>query len=142
MVNIRKSLKRKLWLDAEISVLFAKLLKEMIKKIALNYRKIGSVSEELKINSRLKSDFVVKFLSSWIENNNYNKNKDCINSGSKENTSYSHSVLDTNRTLLLHIQMEFCSKTLKELNISNSLDVIIFYILYELFTELLECVNY
>jgi serine/threonine protein kinase len=42
--------------------------------------------------------------------------------------------------------MEFCSKTLKELiielNISHSLDIINFYILYELFIELLECLNY
>jgi hypothetical protein len=76
----------------------------------------------LKINSQLKSDFVVKSLNSWIENN-YMKIRDYINNRSNESISYGHRVFDPNRTVLLHIQMEFRSKTFKqlmaELNISQ-----------------------
>jgi serine/threonine protein kinase len=55
-------------------------------------------------------------------------------------------VLDPNTTYLLHIQMQFCSKTLKELmielNIFQSLNTINFYILFQLFVELLKCLNF
>jgi alpha-tubulin suppressor-like RCC1 family protein len=122
-----------------------------IKKIAFNDKDIEKVSKELNLITELKCNFVVGFINYWVEDNCI-KAGDCIRDNkdntlySNESISYGHPVYNPNNTLLLHIQMEFCSKTFKqlmtELNISQSLDIINFYILCELFIELLECLNY
>ncbi len=120
-----------------------------IKKIALNDQEIESVSKELKIISELKSDFVVEFINAWVEKN-YIKpvKKGFLNKSnfSVEDISYSHRVFDQKRPQLLHIQMEFCFKTLKDLINAElkqkSMNSVVYYISSELFIELLECVQY
>jgi alpha-tubulin suppressor-like RCC1 family protein len=116
-----------------------------IKKIALNDKQIKSITKELFIFSRLKSSFTVKCFSYWVENN-YIKSGDYQNSNNELSVSYDHSVRNPERNLLLHIQIEFCSKTLNEvknlLNVSKPLKFINFYILSELFKEILESVDY
>jgi serine/threonine protein kinase len=116
-----------------------------IKKIALNEKEIQLVSKELDMISKLKSEFVVDYVYSWVEKNI--KFKRC--NSSDESISYSHPVLDPSRNLVLHIQMEFCFETLKEVktqislsNISPILNVINFYILNELTKEILESINF
>ncbi len=42
------------------------------------------------------------------------RNKDKNRNKTNESISYGHPVFDPNRNILLHIQMEICSKTLKE----------------------------
>jgi hypothetical protein len=116
-----------------------------IKKIAFNDKDIEKVSKELNFITELKCNFVVEFINSWVEDNCI-KTGDCIRDNKYKSISYGHPVYNPNNTLLLHIQMEFCLKTFKqlmtELNISQSLDIINFYIFCELFIELLECLNY
>jgi hypothetical protein len=57
-----------------------------------------------------------------------------------------HQIFNSDRNILLHIQTELRYKTFKEimnsLDFSQNVDNIKFYILCELFIELLECVNY
>jgi alpha-tubulin suppressor-like RCC1 family protein len=128
-----------------------------IKKIPLSDSEIETVSKELNISSKMKEDFVVKIISCWVENNYFRtenkgffKNILNINNRSKgsmnEGISYSHNVFDPNRKLLLHIQMELCFKTMKEI-INEELKNLLmtplgYYIASEMFIELLECVQY
>jgi alpha-tubulin suppressor-like RCC1 family protein len=117
-----------------------------IKKIALNENEINFATKELNIISQLKSNFVVEFINCWVENNNYikagNMNKNNI---TVEEISYSHSVFDPKRTLLLHIQMEYCLKTLQQLinkELTQQIISLRYFISSELFVEILECVQY
>ncbi len=106
--------------------------------------------KEIEIFPKLKSDLIVRLESVWIEEN-YLKLDD-FKKG--ENTSFNSSleVFKPNKTLLLHIQMELCSKTLKEvlkkldqeLNRKHSeiTTSVGYYISSELFIEILEGVDY
>jgi len=120
-----------------------------IKKIPLNMSSSIAVSRELSLICRLKSVYVVEYLDSWFEKNyiklaDYKKSED-----SEAQLSHGHPVLNPNNTVLLHIQMEFCSKTLrhviKTLNRSDSqsMNSISDYgKSCQLFVEILESVNY
>lgn len=68
----------------------------------------------------------------------------------KGSISPDHNIFDIKRYLLLHIQMEYCNKTLKKvINESNKLysceeceHFISYYILSEILIEILESVDY
>jgi alpha-tubulin suppressor-like RCC1 family protein len=106
--------------------------------------------KEIEIFPKLKSDLVVGLESVWIEEN-YLKLDDFKK---EENTSFitSLEVFKPNKTLLLHIQMELCLMTLKEvtkkldqeLNRKHSeiMTPLGYYISSELFKEILEGVHY
>ena len=67
-------------------------------------------------------------------------------------TSSSHSILDSGKKVLLHIQMEFCCETLNEVinhlsnelmeNSSEMMKTLCYCICCELLSEILECVKY
>jgi alpha-tubulin suppressor-like RCC1 family protein len=123
-----------------------------IKKIPLTDNIIDIIFRELKIMVKLRSDYVVKLDSAWIEKNYINPND--YNKYKENNPSMSlgHVVFDPNKPLLLHIQMELCSKTIRdvikqlndELNQKDSEEMtpIGYYITSELFKEIVEIVDY
>jgi alpha-tubulin suppressor-like RCC1 family protein/serine/threonine protein kinase len=117
-----------------------------IKKVALNEEELKTVFKELELLSKCESDFVVKYITSWVENNYILSDSANDRNSSNKTISWSHRILDPKRDMLLHIQMEFCSKTLEDvislLNNFETLSVINFYISSELFIELCECLNY
>jgi serine/threonine protein kinase len=117
-----------------------------IKKIASNEEELKTVFKELELLSKCESDFVVKYITSWVQNNYMLSDFDNHRNSSNQTISWGHRILDPNRDILLHIQMEFCSKTLKDIiNLLNNFEtsnVINFYISSELFIELCECINY
>jgi serine/threonine protein kinase len=106
--------------------------------------------KEIEIFPKLKSDLVVRLESVWIEQN-YLKLDDFKK---EENTSFDSSLelFKPNKTLLLHIQMELCLMTLKE--VMRKLDQEFnrktsevntpegYYVSSELFIEILEGVDY
>jgi serine/threonine protein kinase len=117
-----------------------------IKKIPFNEGLKDSVMKEIQIFKKLESDLVVRFESVWIEDNylkidNYKTDK---------NTSLD--VFKPNKTLVLHIQMELCLMSLKEvmkklneeLNQKRSevMKPLGYYIASELSIEILESVDY
>jgi alpha-tubulin suppressor-like RCC1 family protein len=118
-----------------------------IKKIALNKEESEKAFKELNLMKGLKSRFVVEYIDSWIEENSV----EFIAKFSSDISS-SHSIRDPNKTVLLHIQMEFCCKTLKEViedsltelrkNGQQIIKSLCYFICCELLTELIECVNY
>jgi serine/threonine protein kinase len=99
--------------------------------------------------TQLKSDFVVHYETSWVEDNNITEEE--YKSHQISNIKPKHTIFD-NRNKLLYIQMELCTQTLRdtlkrlllELN-QKSIEVmspIGYYISSELFIESLEGVNY
>jgi serine/threonine protein kinase len=127
--------------------------KYAIKKIALNNMECREAFKELKIMKKLKSRYVVEYIDLWIEENSMK----CEEIITQKNQSYSaisypHLIFYSQKTDLLHIQMEFCCQNLNELmkNLSNELRVndsqmmktLCYYICCELFTEIIECLNY
>jgi serine/threonine protein kinase len=106
--------------------------------------------KEIEIFPKLKSDLVVRLESVWIEEN-YLKLDDFKK---EENTSFitNIEVFKPNKTLLLHIQMELCLMTLKEVmkKLDQELNRKItevntpegYYVSSELFIEILEGVDY
>ncbi len=123
-----------------------------LKKIPIKLEDKEQVSKELKIMDQLKSEFVVKYVDSWYENN-YHLSQDNIDvtDGSPLSSGKSR-LYNPNTETLLNIQMELCLFTLKEamerLNIELKLKStkmwgpIGYLIVCELFTEILECVKY
>jgi serine/threonine protein kinase len=120
-----------------------------IKKIPMNIDEIKNL-KELKILAKFKSDYVVKYNSAWIEDNymlirGYNHYKET-------DISLGHAAFDPMKSIILHIQMEYCSETLtkfmekikKEMKLKENelLTPICYYIAGELSFELIECVNY
>jgi serine/threonine protein kinase len=125
-----------------------------IKKIALNKDISDSIMKEFNLMANLDSKYVVEVKSSWIEDNYFitegfekfkEKFEDLM-------ISETHPVFKSENNLLLHIQMELCYKTLRDiLNQINTelkqnpfeiMTPISYYISCELFIETLECVNY
>jgi hypothetical protein len=110
-----------------------------IKKIPLNEGKKERVCKESKISAKLSDYYVVQCFDVWIEENYLLNNKSC-------GLSSRHKVFDKQNTLLLHIQMELCFKSLREIineELKNVfMTTLVYYISSELFIELLECVNY
>jgi serine/threonine protein kinase len=131
-------------MDRESYDLFA------IKKIPFNEGLKDSVMKEIQIFKKLESDLVVRLESVWIEDN-YLKIEDYK---PDENTSFVSSleVFRPNKTLLLHIQMELCLMSLKEVmkKLNNELNQkrsevmkpLGYYIASELSIEILESVDY
>jgi hypothetical protein len=121
-----------------------------IKKIPLNEDQKERVFKEIEVMSKLYPKYVVKCFDFWIEENYYLNNSSDFEENSDSNSS--HDVYNKHKSILLHIQMELCYKTLKDiiniLNIelnrkkSEVMDLLGFYITCELFSELLESVNY
>jgi E3 ubiquitin-protein ligase HERC4 len=122
-----------------------------IKKIALNEEESDRAFKELNIMKKLKSHYVVEHIDSWIEENSI-KVETFNESYSFSGISYSHPIFDPSKTVLLHIQMEFCCKTLNEAikhllnelmeNDSQNMKTLCYYICCELLTEIIECVHY
>jgi hypothetical protein len=121
-----------------------------IKKIALNNNNYDLLIKEFKIMSNLKSDYVVEVKSYWIEDN-YFIDEDF------EKYKYlkiekSHPIFNPENPFLLHIQMELCYKTLRDIikqintelnqNLLEILSPIGYYIASELLIEILESVDY
>jgi alpha-tubulin suppressor-like RCC1 family protein len=121
-----------------------------IKKIALNDNNYDSLMNEFKIMSNLKSDYVIEVKSYWIEDNYF------IDEGFEKykhlNIEKNHPIFNPENPKLLHIQMELCYKTLRdiikqlntELNqkpfeIMTSMG---YYIASQLLIETLESVDY
>jgi serine/threonine protein kinase len=122
-----------------------------IKRIALSKEELNKAFEELNFMKGLKSPFVVEHIDSWIEKNSLKfEEYSEINSASK--ISLSHRVFDPRKPILLHIQMEFCSQTLKEVmktlsqlfleNDSKVSKTWSYFISCELLIEIIECVDY
>ncbi len=121
-----------------------------IKKIPFNEGLKDLVMKEIQILEKLESDLVVRLKSVWIEDN-YLKIDDYK---TDKNTSYisSPEVFKPNKTLLLHIQMELCLISLREVTIklNNELNQkpnevmtpLGYYIASELSIEILESVDY
>jgi alpha-tubulin suppressor-like RCC1 family protein/tRNA A-37 threonylcarbamoyl transferase component Bud32 len=122
-----------------------------IKRIALNKDELETVFKELNLMKKLKSRFVIEHIDSWIEKNTL-KFEEYSETNSLSNISLLHPVFDPRKPILLHIQMEFCCQTmnevmkhlLKELKENDSQDIktLCYYICCELFTEIIECVDY
>jgi serine/threonine protein kinase len=121
-----------------------------IKKIPFNEEHKDLVIKEIQILEKLKSDLIVRIESVWIEDN-YLKIDDYK---PDENTSIVSSleVFKPNKMLLLHIQMELCLMSLKEVmkKLNNELNQkrsevmtpLGYYIASELSIEILESVDY
>jgi serine/threonine protein kinase len=121
-----------------------------IKKIPFNEGFKYSVMKEIQILQKLESDLVVRLKSVWIEGN-YLKIDDYK---TDENTGFVSSleVFKPNKTLVLHIQMELCLMSLKEVmkKLNNELNQkrsevmtpLGYYIASELSIEILESVDY
>ncbi len=75
----------------------------------------------------------------WIEEN-------YLMNDQNSELSSGHKVFDKQNTYLLHIQMELCLKTMKEIIKEELKNLLLtplgYYISSELFIELLECVQY
>ncbi len=121
-----------------------------IKKIPLNKTEYDRFYKELNLMTRLKSCYVVEHIDSWIEENSMKveDSKKSFSSG----ISYSHPIFDPKKTVLLHIQMEFCCQTLNKVmkQLSNKMKendlemmkTLCYFIYCELLSEIIECVHY
>jgi hypothetical protein len=123
-----------------------------IKKIALNEKELEKAFKELNLMNKLKSRYIVECIDFWIEENTSSevlmKTSGIMSSG----ISSSHRILDPKNTVLLHIQMEFCCQTLKEVieyllnelreNAQQMNKSLCYFICCELLTEIIECVDY
>lgn len=99
--------------------------------------------------SKFRSDYVVEYRTAWIENKSIRFSHYENNLKNNQSFSSSHSFFDPNKPLLLHIEMELCSQTLRQLieQMKNSLidknyRIISFCISCELMIETLEGVSY
>jgi alpha-tubulin suppressor-like RCC1 family protein len=121
-----------------------------IKKIALNEKELEKAFKELNLMNKLKSRYVVECIDFWIEENT--SSEVLMKTYSSSGISSSHRILDPKNTALLHIQMEFCCQTLKEVieYLFNELresaqqmnKILCYFICCELLTEIIECVDY
>jgi hypothetical protein len=119
-----------------------------IKKIPFDERIKDSVMKEIQILQKLESDLVVRLESVWIEDN-YLKIDDYKNYSNFNSTL---EVFKPNKSLLLHIQMELCLMTLRDVmkrlenelnqNPNEVMTPLGYYISSELFKEILESVDY
>jgi serine/threonine protein kinase len=121
-----------------------------IKKIPFNERLSDSVLKEIQILQNLRSHLICRLESVWVENN-YLNSRDYKTEEIKNSISNSE-IFKPNKALLLHIQMEYCLMTLRdvitklnnELNRKRSevMSPLGYYISSQLFKEILESVDY
>ena len=92
--------------------------------------------------SKLKSDYIVEYKYFWIEKNYY------LNDNYDNFTQPENSVYHKSNIYLLHIQMELCLTTLREIiEYLNKKEIDdkpeeLYYIKCEIFKEILESVDY
>jgi serine/threonine protein kinase len=116
-----------------------------IKKIPFNEDLNEPVLKEIHILQKLQNPLICKLESFWVENN-YLKPKDY------KNVNPMSEVFQPNKSKLLHIKMELCVMTLKdvisklnkELNrkLTQAMTILGYYVSSELFREILEGVKY
>jgi serine/threonine protein kinase len=121
-----------------------------VKKIPFNEELRDLVMKEIESLPNLKSTLVVKLESVWIEDNylkidDYNTDKYMESIGKPE-------IFKHNKSLLLHIQMELCLMTLRDVinKLNNELNQyrsevmtpLGYYISSQLFEEIVESVDY
>jgi hypothetical protein len=121
-----------------------------IEKIPFEKKFEEKTLKEIEILLKIKNDFVVRLESVWIEDNYIEG--EYYNSAENLSLKPSPEIFRKDKTLLLHIQMEYFSMTLKglmknlkqELNqkYSEIMTPLGYYIASELFIELLESVDY
>jgi hypothetical protein len=114
-----------------------------VKKIAINDKSNDYILRELRILYDLKSVYIVEFKSAWIEENYLLKDR-IENYVTKYNIESDHRLFDPKNHLLLHIQMELCFKTLKDIikQTSRGMTRFGYYVSSELLIEILESVDY
>jgi hypothetical protein len=119
-----------------------------IKKIPFKYTEKEKALEEVRMMFDSNSCFVARYYRSWFEHNYY-LNEENRNDLNHEEVNAKQKFFDPEKTLLLHIQMELCSKTLKDViqndlnyDIPRIIKLIDYFIASELFIEILESVNY
>ncbi len=83
-----------------------------IKKIPFSEDQIDQICNESKMISNLNHKYVVQCYDVWIEENYLINENNII---TNEAISSGANFLDRRNNLLLHIQMEFCLKTLKDI---------------------------
>jgi hypothetical protein len=119
-----------------------------IKRIPFSKDQEERVFKETKVIAKLWPKYVVQCFDFWVEKNYFLNN----NSKSDLRLNSSHGVFNPYNSSLLHIQMEMCFKTMKEIILNLNTDSIQnmsviktpfgYYIASELSIELFECVNY
>jgi serine/threonine protein kinase len=121
-----------------------------IKKIPFNGGLSDPALKEIEIMFKLKSHLICRLESVFVENN-YLKSDDYKN---EMNLSFAsnNEIFKTEKPFLLHIQMEFCLITLKDVmermneelnqNLSEVMTPLGYYISSQLFEEILESVDY
>jgi hypothetical protein len=109
-----------------------------IKKIAISYGQSEKVFRELQVMKKLKSDYVVRYIDSWVE---YNYD---LQTDSETETSEANRKEKTN--ILLHIQMEYCLTTLREIIPKpidqQHMDPKLYFFSCSLFNQILNGVDY
>jgi hypothetical protein len=121
-----------------------------IKKIALTNCELEKKNREINIMKKLNSHYVVEYKSSWIENNYYLDQE--FKNEAKDSIKYGNRLLDPKYPFLLHIQMEYCSATLKQViekdktvkyeNDRLLIDALRYCYLCELLVQILENVRF
>jgi serine/threonine protein kinase len=121
-----------------------------IKKIPFNGELSDSALKEIQILQNLRSHLICRLECVWLENNYLNS--DDYKTEENKNSISNSEVFKTEKPFLLHIQMEFCLMTLRdvmeklnnELNQKRSQDMtpLGYYISSQLFEEILESVDY
>jgi hypothetical protein len=124
-----------------------------IKKIPLSLSEInsGSFYREVQLMNKMpNNDYIVHYREAWIENNYFAERS--FDFYKDSDIKPDHQVFDKNKPFLLHIQMEFCYKTLKQvMNLLNEelyekvADIkfsIGYYVASEIFKEILEGVGF
>ncbi len=121
-----------------------------IKRISINGKFTDYILRELRIMSQLKSEFVVKINCAWAEANYLIG--ECHRKYKELNIPKTHPLFDEGTETLLHIKMELCEKTLREvidwmtkkfdINHSVIISPLRYYIASEFLVEILECVDY
>jgi serine/threonine protein kinase len=123
-----------------------------IKKVPLNKDFNLNKIPNVELISNLRDEFVVKYYQLWTENNYVLQDEMKNTYLQNYSLKISHPIFKTDNKLLLHIKMEFCMHSLKEvielINLDlgqdedNFLTNIGYFIASNLLVEILECVDY
>jgi serine/threonine protein kinase len=121
-----------------------------IRKIPVSEDQLEKIIEEIKKFEKLWAKCVVNCSDFWIEENYFLRKNFKLDK--KSNLKPSHDIFNPNNSILLHIQMELCYKTMSEtIQILNTelsqnkyeiMSSLGYYIASEIFIELLECIKY